>query len=195
VQATTEVELKILMVAGLAGEAAAHRTPLDRLSGHLRPYFKGRLAGIGRSGTEAEDLVQEALRRHTYDQTEPLTPWACDSPHMASRAMKSRSTANRFRRPRSAHCSISRAGAAAFTLVPGHEMLATSDCTLKLVAPAVGDRFVGRGRGRVIARTGATTISHADVLRGERQRRDDDSHGIGIDVSSKTFASMSVPRR
>jgi Sigma-70 region 2 len=77
VQATTEVELKILMVAGLAGEAAAHRTLLDRLSGHLRAYFKGRLAGIGRSGTEAEDLVQEALlaihtRRHTYDPTEPL---------------------------------------------------------------------------------------------------------------------------
>jgi RNA polymerase sigma-70 factor (ECF subfamily) len=93
VEATTEVELKILMVAGLAGEAAAHRTLLDRLSGHLRAYFKGRLAGIGRSGTEAEDLVQEALLaihtlRHTYDPTEPLTPWVYDSPHMASRAMK-----------------------------------------------------------------------------------------------------------
>jgi RNA polymerase sigma-70 factor, ECF subfamily len=80
VQATTEAELKILMVAGLTGEAAAHRTLLDRLSGHLRAYFKGRLARIGRSGTEAEDLVQESLlaihtRRHTYDPTEPLTPW------------------------------------------------------------------------------------------------------------------------
>jgi RNA polymerase sigma-70 factor, ECF subfamily len=80
VQATTEAELKILMVAGLAGEGAAHRALLDRLSGHLRAYFKDRLARIGRSGTEAEDLVQEALlaihtRRHTYDPTEPLTPW------------------------------------------------------------------------------------------------------------------------
>jgi acyl-coenzyme A thioesterase PaaI-like protein len=35
-------------------------------------------------------------------------------------------------------------GAAAFTLVPEDEMLATSDFTVKLVAPAVGDRFIGR---------------------------------------------------
>jgi len=42
VQATTEAELKILMVAGLTGEAAAHRALLDRLSGHLRAYFKSR---------------------------------------------------------------------------------------------------------------------------------------------------------
>jgi RNA polymerase sigma-70 factor (ECF subfamily) len=53
---------------------------LDRLGGHLRAYFKGRLARVGRGATEAEDLVQEALlaihtRRHTYDSDEPLTPW------------------------------------------------------------------------------------------------------------------------
>src|SRR5262245_26495591 len=59
--ATTEAELKTLMVAGLTGDAAAHRMLLDRLSGHLRAYFKGRLARIRRSATEAEDLVQEAL--------------------------------------------------------------------------------------------------------------------------------------
>jgi uncharacterized protein (TIGR00369 family) len=53
-------------------------------------------------------------------------------------------------------------GAAAFTLVPEHEMLATSDFTVKLVAPAIGDRFIGRGR--VVAKTGATTISRADVF-------------------------------
>jgi RNA polymerase sigma-70 factor, ECF subfamily len=78
--ATTETELKTLMVASLTGDAAAHRVLLDRLSGHLRAYFKGRLGRIRRSATEAEDLVQEALlaihtRRHTYDPTEPLTPW------------------------------------------------------------------------------------------------------------------------
>jgi RNA polymerase sigma-70 factor (ECF subfamily) len=78
--ATTEAELKTLMVASLTGDAAAHRMLLDRLSGHLRAYFKGRLARIRRSATEAEDLVQEALlaihtRRHTYDSDEPLTPW------------------------------------------------------------------------------------------------------------------------
>lgn len=68
------------MVAGLDGDAAAYRSLLDRLSRHLRAYYKGRLARIGRSATEAEDLVQEALlaihtQRHTYDPGEPLTPW------------------------------------------------------------------------------------------------------------------------
>ena len=75
-----EAELKNLMVGGLAGDAAAHRTLLDRLSGRLRAYYKSRLARIGRSAAEAEDLVQEALlavhiQRHTYDPSEPLTPW------------------------------------------------------------------------------------------------------------------------
>jgi RNA polymerase sigma-70 factor (ECF subfamily) len=78
--AANEAELKNLMVAGLDGDAAAHRMLLDRLSRHLRAYYKGRLARIGRSATEAEDLVQEALlaihtQRHTYDPGEPLTPW------------------------------------------------------------------------------------------------------------------------
>src|SRR6266480_4410600 len=77
---TIEAELKNLMVAGLDGDAAAHRTLLDRLSWRLRAYYKSRLARIGRSATEAEDLVQEALlaihiQRHTYDPAEPLTPW------------------------------------------------------------------------------------------------------------------------
>ncbi len=77
---TVEAELKNLMVAGLDGDAAAHRSLLERLSWHLRGYYKGRLARIGRSATEAEDLVQEALlavhtRRHTYDRGELLTPW------------------------------------------------------------------------------------------------------------------------
>jgi RNA polymerase sigma-70 factor (ECF subfamily) len=77
---TQEVELRGLMTASLGGDAAAHRMLLSRLSGYLRAYYKGRLARIGRSATEAEDLTQEALmaihtRRHTYDPAEPLTPW------------------------------------------------------------------------------------------------------------------------
>jgi RNA polymerase sigma-70 factor (ECF subfamily) len=75
-----EAELKELMLAGLRGDSAAHRLLLTRLSGHLRAYYKGRLSRIGRSASEAEDLMQEALmaihtRRHTYDPAEPLTPW------------------------------------------------------------------------------------------------------------------------
>lgn len=75
-----ETELRALMRASLAGDAAAYRTLLYRLSATLRAYYKGRLARIGRSATEAEDLTQEALmaihtRRHTYNPAEALTPW------------------------------------------------------------------------------------------------------------------------
>jgi RNA polymerase sigma-70 factor (ECF subfamily) len=75
-----EFELKSLMLAGLDGKATAHRALLDRLSRHLRAYYKARLPRIGRSASEAEDLIQEALlaihtHRHTYDPREPFTPW------------------------------------------------------------------------------------------------------------------------
>jgi len=78
--AANEAELRALMSAGLAGDATAYRALLGRLSANLRAYYKGRLARIGRSATEAEDLTQEALmaihtRRHTYDPAEALTPW------------------------------------------------------------------------------------------------------------------------
>src|SRR5713101_10123067 len=78
---TYEIELKALMLAGLDGNATSHRELLERLSRRLRAYYKGKLAGIGRGVSEAEDLVQEAvlaihIKRHTYDPDEPLTPWA-----------------------------------------------------------------------------------------------------------------------
>jgi RNA polymerase sigma-70 factor (ECF subfamily) len=77
---STEPELHSLMIAGLRGEASAHRTLLEKLSGQLRGYYKGQLDRIGRGPVEAEDLVQEALiaihtRRHTFDSSQPLTPW------------------------------------------------------------------------------------------------------------------------
>jgi RNA polymerase sigma-70 factor (ECF subfamily) len=78
--AANEAELRALMRASLGGDATAYRTLLSRLSANLRAYYKGKLARIGRSATEAEDLMQEALmaihtRRHTYDLAEALTPW------------------------------------------------------------------------------------------------------------------------
>src|SRR5713226_9368139 len=77
---THETELKALMLASLDGDAASHRALLERLSRRLRAYYKGKLARVGRSAEEAEDLVQEAVlaihfKRHTYDPAEPLTPW------------------------------------------------------------------------------------------------------------------------
>lgn len=78
--AAAENELKALMLAGLAGQAAAYRTLLARIGDHLRAYFGTRLARFGRSPADAEDLVQEALlaihtKRETYDPNEPFTPW------------------------------------------------------------------------------------------------------------------------
>jgi RNA polymerase sigma-70 factor (ECF subfamily) len=77
---TQELELKGLMLASLDGDAAAHRSLLNQLSGRLRAYYRSKLARIGRGGAETEDLVQEALlaihlKRDTYDPAEPLTPW------------------------------------------------------------------------------------------------------------------------
>jgi RNA polymerase sigma-70 factor (ECF subfamily) len=76
----TEPELHALMVAALGGDAAAHRTLLEKLSSQLRGFFKGQLCRMGRGPVEAEDLMQEALiaihtRRHTYDPAQPFTPW------------------------------------------------------------------------------------------------------------------------
>jgi RNA polymerase sigma-70 factor, ECF subfamily len=69
---TVEKELKALMLASQDGNAASHRLLLERLSRHLRAYYKSKLARIGRGAAEAEDLVQEAvlaihIQRHTYD--------------------------------------------------------------------------------------------------------------------------------
>jgi len=77
---SSEPELRSLMLAGLDGDAAAHKALLTRLSAHLRAYFKTRLERIGTVPADAEDLVQETLialhtRRHTYDRSQPLTPW------------------------------------------------------------------------------------------------------------------------
>lgn len=77
---TSEPEIRALMIAALAGDAVAHRTVLERLSSQLRGYFRGQLSRIGQGPAEAEDLVQEALiaihtRRHTYDPSQPFTPW------------------------------------------------------------------------------------------------------------------------
>jgi RNA polymerase sigma-70 factor (ECF subfamily) len=74
-----EVELRALMVASIGGDSVAHRTLLKALAGHLRSYYRGKLARAGREA-ETEDLVQEALmavhtRRHTYDPGQLLTPW------------------------------------------------------------------------------------------------------------------------
>jgi RNA polymerase sigma-70 factor (ECF subfamily) len=78
---SAESELRALMIRGLHGDAAAHKTLLEKFGGQLRGYFNGQLRRIGRGPVEAEDLVQEVLiaihtRRHTYDPSRLFTPWA-----------------------------------------------------------------------------------------------------------------------
>lgn len=72
-----EDELRSLLVRGLGGDGASYHAFLKDLSGFLRAYLRGRLAGIP---DEVEDLVQETLlavhnQRHTYDRGQPLTAW------------------------------------------------------------------------------------------------------------------------
>jgi len=72
----TETRLKALMLASLAGDAAAYRTLLVELTPHLRAFFKRRLG----NAADAEDLVQETLiaihtKRATYDTALPFTAW------------------------------------------------------------------------------------------------------------------------
>lgn len=71
-----EARLKPLMLATLAGDAAAYRALLAQLAPHLRAFFARRL----KSGADAEDLVQETLiaihtKRATYDPSMPFTAW------------------------------------------------------------------------------------------------------------------------
>lgn len=73
----TETELKALMLAGLAGDAASHARLLAAVAPRLRAYFARRM---GANPGEAEDLVQETLlaihlKRGLFDPSQPLMPW------------------------------------------------------------------------------------------------------------------------
>lgn len=73
-----EMKLKGLMLEALGGNAAAYEALLQALTGHLRAFFRRRL---GRDPDSVEDLVQETLiavhnQRHTFQASEPFTPWA-----------------------------------------------------------------------------------------------------------------------
>ena len=72
-----EARLRALMVDALAGDAVAYRAFLRELTAHLRRFLGKRLQS---RPDDVEDLLQECLiavhdKRHTYDATQPLTPW------------------------------------------------------------------------------------------------------------------------
>lgn len=72
-----EMELRVLMLAGLAGDAKAHQRLLAAAASRLRNYFGRRL---GTDAPDVEDLVQETLiaiheRRGSYNPMLPFTAW------------------------------------------------------------------------------------------------------------------------
>ncbi|WP_428334866.1 sigma-70 family RNA polymerase sigma factor [Novosphingobium sp.] len=69
--------LRALMLAGLAGDGAAHAALLRALLPPLRGFFRRRLGG---REDDVEDLLQETLiavhqRRATYDPSRPFGAW------------------------------------------------------------------------------------------------------------------------
>lgn len=70
--------LQALFVQGLEGDSEAYREFLLGLGGYLRAFLIRRLSALP---DDVEDLVQESLlaihiKRHTYNQEQPLGAWA-----------------------------------------------------------------------------------------------------------------------
>lgn len=73
-------DLSTLMRAANRGDAAAYRRLLEALTPLLRIYVRRSLSRTNRGVTDAEDIVQETLlamhlKRHTWDESQPLEPW------------------------------------------------------------------------------------------------------------------------
>ena len=77
----TETRLRNLWERALAGSESAYREFLTASASLLRSYVQRQLTRLGRSQSEAEDIVQEALlaihaKRHTHDPDIPIMAWA-----------------------------------------------------------------------------------------------------------------------
>lgn len=73
-------DLSRLMRSANRGDAAAYRQVLKALTPLLRHIARQGLRRAGRGPEEAEDIVQETLlavhlKRHTWDESQPLEPW------------------------------------------------------------------------------------------------------------------------
>lgn len=76
-----DAQLGTLWEQARAGSESAYRAFLTALATPLRSYVRRQLLRYGRSESETEDIVQEALlaiheKRHTHDQDIPITAWA-----------------------------------------------------------------------------------------------------------------------
>lgn len=68
------------LAAARRGDEAAYRRFLTEAAAQLRGFARAGLSRAGRGAAEAEDIVQETLialhtRRHTWDETQGVTPW------------------------------------------------------------------------------------------------------------------------
>jgi RNA polymerase sigma-70 factor (ECF subfamily) len=68
------------MRAAISGDAAAYRRFLVAVTPHLRAMARRRCRIAGASEGDAEDIVQEVLlaihlKRGTWDQSRPISPW------------------------------------------------------------------------------------------------------------------------
>jgi RNA polymerase sigma-70 factor (ECF subfamily) len=80
VVAEPEAEWRSWMVAARKGDEGAYRKLLAALAPRLRALARAGLARAGRPTADAEDIVQETLialhvNRHTWDESQPLSPW------------------------------------------------------------------------------------------------------------------------
>lgn len=77
----SHAQLAALWQQALSGSETAYRELLIALAASLRKYVQRQLVRLGRSPSEAEDIVQEALlaihtKRHAYDRDIPILAWA-----------------------------------------------------------------------------------------------------------------------
>lgn len=73
-------DLSTLMRAANRGDSAAYRRLLETLTPNLRAFVRRGLTRANRAIADAEDIVQETLlamhlKRHTWDERQPLEPW------------------------------------------------------------------------------------------------------------------------
>jgi RNA polymerase sigma-70 factor, ECF subfamily len=73
-------EIEALMSAANSGDAGAYRKLLDALLPLLRRAVRTGLMRNGGNASDVEDVVQETLlaihlKRHTWDERQPLLPW------------------------------------------------------------------------------------------------------------------------
>jgi RNA polymerase sigma-70 factor (ECF subfamily) len=75
-----EMEWADWMRGGLAGDEASYRRLLEAVAPALRGIVRGAASRFRLPAADIEDIVQETLlavhlKRHTWRETEPLTPW------------------------------------------------------------------------------------------------------------------------